>query len=94
MQEMKPGPVSPAKPAPSVPQETPGFELLNKLHSLFLRKADTKFDEAQQLLNPQTPAPTNIADSLDTGKLSKLINYIKNGTPSLILMYSTCGLLF
>ncbi|MDF2573050.1 MAG: hypothetical protein K0R55_4654 [Sporomusa sp.] len=88
MQEMKPDPIIPVDANSPVSQKTPGFSLLNQLHNLFLRKADLKFAEAQQLLNQQTYDQATIADSLDTGKLNKLINYIKTGTPSLVLMFS------
>ncbi|MDF2876149.1 MAG: hypothetical protein K0R22_2832 [Sporomusa sp.] len=78
-----------SNPAASVPQRTPGFELFSTIHNLFMGRAESKAEEAQQLLNPQLDDSTNIADSLDTGKLSKLINYIKGGTPSLALIYTT-----
>lgn len=89
MQEMKPG----SNPAPSLPQRTPGFTFFTAIHSLFMGKAESKAEEAQQLLNPQIEE-ANIADSLDTGKLTKLINYIRGGAPSVVLLSSTAyGLL-
>lgn len=94
MKEMKPDPTSPANLDSHVAQETPGLSLLTQLHSLFLRKADSRFEEAQQLLNPQIFDQANIADSLDTGKLNKLINYIKSGVPSLVLMFTTYSQLY
>ncbi|MGL5514388.1 MAG: hypothetical protein ACRDBM_14300, partial [Sporomusa sp.] len=55
---------------------------------LFMSKANAKAKEAQQLLNPQPAGPINITDSLNTGKLSRLITYIKHGMPSVLLVYS------
>ncbi|QDR82147.1 hypothetical protein [Sporomusa termitida] len=89
MQEMKPG----SDPTRSLPQRTPGFEFFTAIHSLFMGKAESKAEEAQQLLNPQISDENNPADSLDTGKLTKLINYIRGGAPSLLLVYTAYGLL-
>ena len=85
MQEMKPG----SAPAPSLPQRTPAIEFFSSIHSLFMGKAESKAEEAQQLLNPQIADENNIADSLDTGKLTKLISYIRGGAPAIVLAYTT-----
>lgn len=91
MQELKPDPASSPNPASGIAQKTPGFTLLGQLHSLFLRKADSKFEEARQLLKPPMLDLSSPADSLDTGKLNKLINYIKGGLPSFVLICTFYG---
>jgi|GEM_PF-2061893 len=71
------------------PFKSPTFSLLPKPNSLFMSKATSKAEEAQQLLNPQPAGPINITDSLNTGKLSRLVTYIKHGIPSVVLVYSS-----
>ncbi|WP_371372305.1 hypothetical protein [Sporomusa aerivorans] len=83
MQESKTPPVRQAKPVPPVPPSTPGFSFLNELYNLFVRKAVSKEREADSLLHPQSSEAVNISDSLDTGKLTKFIRYIRTGIPPL-----------
>ncbi|SDE64944.1 hypothetical protein [Sporomusa acidovorans] len=79
MQEIKPNPASTGQPTPIIPQKPPAANLSNGIHSLFLSKAASKAEEAQQLLQPQDLTPS-ITDNLNTGKLTKLFNYFRKGT--------------
>lgn len=47
----------------------------------FISKADAKAKNAYALLHPDSSEPASIMASLNTGKLTKLANYIRNGIP-------------
>ncbi len=89
MQETKPTPVPPVQPVTPVPPATPGFTLLHELHNLFIRKAALRDQEASSLLQPQPPGPASITDSLETGKLTKFIRYIRTGILPLAVLAAT-----
>lgn len=92
MQDIKTTPVQPTKPSPT--PKTPGSSLFYQLHNLFVRKAAIKDAEAQEILNPKATQPDTVSDSLNTGKLTKLVNYIKNTIPVTVLAFTAYQTLF
>lgn len=75
MQEIK---TNPAKPFIPSPRRQTGFSFFGALQNMTILRASTAAEGAQQLLNPDVPTPASVTDSLNTGKLTKLIKYIKS----------------
>ncbi len=67
---------------------------IGHLPHLFLRKAAAKENEAYELLHPDNSEPASIIASLNTGKLTKFVNYIRNGFPVLLIIYTSSSQLF
>lgn len=55
------------------------------LPGFILNKAAAKEVDACELLHPDKSGSLSVLSSLNTGKLTKLVNYIRNGIPLLVI---------